>query len=163
MILTICTFITCAGTAAPIEREGGAPQLTSDSTRYVALVDGANVTLHIGYRYINRTDGTVYIPGCGGPSAPQLEFLRDTLWVQAYAPINLMCRDSLSFSVSRGATLTRTLVVRGGPISEGAHGEWSGPLPGTYRLVLSAYASDSIYAAPLPLSARISNTFQIDH
>jgi hypothetical protein len=161
---TIVALTACARPSKSPNPAPGEPLLTSDSTRYVAHVDGARVTLRIGYRYTNRTRGPIYIPGCYGPGAPRLEFLRDSQWVPAYLPITLMCRDQQTFAVARDSTYESSFQVRGGPLESGAQGEWTGTLPGTYRLVLRAYSSDSLYAVgdSLPSSASTSNTFFID-
>jgi hypothetical protein len=160
----VAALTACARPSKSPNQASGEPVFTSDSTRYVAHVDGARVTLRIGYRYTNRTRGTIYIPGCYGPGAPRLEFKRDSQWLPAYLPITLMCRDQPTFAVTRGSTFESSFQVRGGPLESGAQGEWTGTLPGTYRLVLRAYSSDSLYAAgdSLPSSARTSNTFFID-
>jgi hypothetical protein len=124
------------------------------------------VELSIGLRYTNRTAGNIYLPTCNSVHPPLLEKKAGSSWVVAYAPIVQAC---LGWPVvlKPGQVYQYQYEIQGFAKGGPMHPHFNTEVPGTYRLNWKAYETwdpDSPQGGlgrELPLSARISNEFQV--
>jgi len=118
----------------------------------------------IPYRFVNRSGSRVYLVNCQGDVRPHMDRREGGKWVQAYAPLRLLCL-SQPVVIEPGAEYFDTLnVFRGELIDPGDPQAETPDLEGTYRLrweiALSSFDGDSYpFGEPIRQGFRVSNSF----
>jgi hypothetical protein len=185
-LLTL-SIIACFAASCASERAAGlpdeegpslnpaAPILTDQSVYTVqrgathlddGTLYGRYVQLFIRLRYTNPTTGSIYLPTCHTVSPPVLEKLEARGWVTAFAPIVQACLGPPEI-IERGRTFEYLYHVQAYLPGSRVMPQFQTAVPGTYRLVWSAYATWTAYGTEpgigreLPLEARVSNEFEI--
>jgi hypothetical protein len=159
--LTVAT-LGCNGFFGP----GDGPPIRTDQPAYRLEDTGIGLETQIPFTFRNRTGGPVYIPNCGGNAPPMLQKLEDGQWVNAWAPVVLLCL-SPPIVITPGTTYADTLRVFGGHPGNNMYPKFDVPhVPGTYRLlwpsVLTSYDDRrNPFGDSLPVDERISNPFAL--
>lgn len=135
----------------------------TDSLAYTLRLGGNWYQGEIGVTFTNRTSAAVYIVNCGGATELRLEKLVDGQWRDFWAPVLFACL-SAPITVPAGDTYrTRIGIAAGLPGTNTAPQFASPDITGEYRAVwtevLSSYQDRLPFGEPLPLTARISNSF----
>lgn len=110
--------------------------LLADSTRYTVRLVGEMYSVRIGFRFTNRTGGTVSANYCGVPTPPRLEKqMSDGTWRVAYSPIVLLCETMPPFRIPQLGVYQSVLDVRAGRREAKVAPTFDvDSVPGTYRL-----------------------------
>ena len=162
--LWLCLLIYAAWT----EVSSGAAQteapIRTDKQEYsIVRTSDSTVRFKIKTTYTNRSQYTVYLPGCPSPSPPRLEKKVGDKWVVAYQQLENLCyRDPLP--VKPGETYPDTLDISIFPTG-GKMGPQLNPgikeIAGTYRIVRRIQRDYRASSPLLPLDERISNEFEL--
>lgn len=183
LALAISASLACARATDPTSENGSkegstgtGPFIQTDQSVYTALrgsdtlTDGTlyarYVELAIQMRYTNRTGGRIYLPTCHSVHPPSLEKREAGSWVIAFAPIVQLCLGP-PVVIQPGQVYEYSYPLRGYLPGSRVYPQFETQVPGTYRLVWTAYETWTPHSAQgglgrdLPLSARVSNEFQV--
>jgi hypothetical protein len=158
----LCLLICTAWTDAISNAKTEAPIRTDKQEYSITRAPDSTIRVTIKTVYTNRSQSTVYLPGCPWPSPPVVEKKVGDGWVPLYSPIEFLCaKDPLP--VEPGEKYTDTLNIAVAPLGSRIHPQLNPEIKevaGTYRLVrriLRDYRADSL----LPLEERVSNEFKL--
>ena len=170
LALGAAASLGCSNSAAPSSPEGAAASeapIRTDRAEYVADRAGGGVSLDIPIRYVNPTQGPVWVSTCHSVYPPTLEKLVGDAWVPAYNEPVLLCLG-VPIVIQAGASYEYTFRVRASPRGTNTYPQFElESVPGTYRLVWGVYEGDGTGLAKgeeprlLPLDQRVSNSFRI--
>jgi len=162
--LSLCLLIYAAWTEVSSGTAQTEAPIRTDKQEYsIVRTSDSTVRFKIKTIYTNRSQYTVYLPGCPNPSPPVLEKKVGDKWVVAYQQLESLCyRDPLP--VKPGETYPHTL-----DISIFSTGSKMGPqlnpgikeIAGTYRIVRRIQHDNRASSPLLPLDERISNEFEL--
>ena len=110
------------------------PELVTQHSRYRADVDSMLVRVTVAFRYTNTGPDTTFIPKCLHPVRPILEKWIDARWEMVYQPIEPRCFEP-PVVVAPGACFSYSPEIVGGRVGRNLFPEFSGEVPGYYRLV----------------------------
>ena len=171
----------CAGSSTGPRVGDESPQLArapilTDKRVYTAqrgvmhLPDGTLYTryvqLSIRLRYTNLTAGSIYIPTCHGVHPPELQKKESGGWVPALVPIVELCLGPPEI-IEAGKTFDYSYEIQGHLPGGRVVPEFQTAVPGTFRLVWTAYATwapdgqEPGLGRELPLADRVSNEFEV--
>jgi len=152
---------SCTTTTAPAN-----PPLLRTEVLTVELVrTGDRFAATIPYTFTNRTGGPVYLVNCEGAFAFGLERRDEEGWTTAWSPILPACL-SPPIVIAEDEVWADTMDVYGSVPGTNSYPQFDVADPaGMYRIVWSALSSYSddypSFGRLLPLSQRLSNSFQI--
>ena len=141
------------------------PLIQTDARSYELTVGPDWYSVNVPYTFDNRTGGAVYLVNCQGGFRQNLQRWDGKQWVDAWSPVLLACLSE-PIVIAAGASFADALAVWGGAPSSNFSPRFEPEYPsGTYRVVwhdaLSTYQDRVPFGEPIPLDARVSNTFEL--
>ncbi len=164
-LLILSAFIGCNNAETP-ERDLGL-FLQTDASLYTLAHQNDGLTTEISYTYDNQTGEAVYLVNCNGAFLLKIEREHEGVWSPIWWPILNECL-SPPIIIDAGETYNGKLTLWGAlPGSDIGPQFESEPGAGNYRLVwidaLTSFQDDTYpFGEQLPLSQRVSNTFQLE-
>jgi hypothetical protein len=162
--LWLCLLIYAAWTEVTSGIAQTEAPIRTDKQEYsVVRTSNSTVRFTIKTIYTNRSQDTVYLPGCPYPSPPVLEKKVGDKWVVLYEQFEPMCRRD-PLPVKPGETYPHTLDISIFPTGSNM-GPQLNPgikeIAGTYRIVRRIQRDYRASSPLLPLDERISNEFEL--
>jgi hypothetical protein len=160
-----CSHPVAADASAAVV--AGDEPIRTDRAEYVADRSGGGVSLDIPIRFVNPTQGPVWVSTCHSVYPPVLEKLVAGAWEKAYNEPVLLCLG-VPIVIQAGGTYDYTFRIRAAAPGTNTYPQFEQPsVPGTYRLVWAVYEGDGsdlareVAPRMLPLDQRVSNSFRI--
>lgn len=164
--LAIAGLLYGCQTTTPPEGNRDAPLQTERAVYELQEDDRGNLGVEIPFSYHNRTGKTVYLVNCRGAVPPSLQRWQEGAWETVWSAVRLLCL-SPPIEIAPDAVYEDTLRVFAAPHGSNAGPQFEVPEPaGTYRLIWDMAVHDYDFddppsGTPLPLSDRVSNSFEL--